>query len=295
MSRVHELTTIHQVNQPCCVCYVQKKSKTIIEYRCMRCNEGIVCMECAEKLSVSYAKNKCPICMHSPDSPDTWYQSYDVEMGYIRPPSIEYAQETEYNNYNCTQTSIMQWIAEFICCILASCALGTTIKIAFGICYYNCSYEPPVITIITSIGVGIIAFLVLLMVGTGIISIFGLFLECIIMTSGKICEYINYYYENNETPLDIICKRNIKYVIVCVCYLAITLLLSFFSGTLFKMSCNKCYWGCENETQLYTIFTSIMVGIAVLLLISVFALIAFTIIAVLFIICFASSHSSDHR
>ena len=288
MSQIVELTSLQQEEPPCCICYVQKNTKSIIEYRCVRCNEGIVCMECAGKLWTSYGRNKCPICMYSPDSPDTWYQPHDVEMGDIFPPSIEYVQESEYNNHN---WPIMQWMAEFVCGILASGALGTFIKVVMNICYWDCSYEPYIITVLTSIGIGVIVFPVLIIVGIGIVCILTMLLECIVWTSEKVCEYINNYYENDQYPLHIICKRNIKNGIVWTAYFAITLVVSFLSGTLFKMSNDKCYWDCENEIQQYTILSSIMIGAFMLLLISLLALITVSIIAMLFI-CIASIYCS---
>ena len=82
-----------------------------------------------------------------PTPPDTWYKSYDVEMGYIRPPSID-ETETESNDeenskevyFVKTNHSISIFYNDF-CSIhcLYSWNYNKTIE---GICTWNCDNEP---------------------------------------------------------------------------------------------------------------------------------------------------------
>ena len=78
-------SVLKQDNSPCCICYQQKSQRSIIEYRCGRCEEGIVCGDCATKLWVHSMGSSCPICHYKSVPPNTWYKPRDIEMGLLPP------------------------------------------------------------------------------------------------------------------------------------------------------------------------------------------------------------------
>lgn len=287
-----EMSELKQDNPPCCICYVQKADKSIVEYKCKQCNEGNVCFECAAKLWKTNSKSQCPNCRFSPAPPDTWYKSYDVEMGYIRPPTISDTttenddDEQTYNRgllcykENALLSSIIIIITLFIAFIV-----GTVIKTLEGYCAWKCPNEDLAFTIVGSVGIGIIGLPVIAFCLIFVMFFVGMIYEGIKYCTMKIYNAVNRYELNHGVTLREACAKllteKVKAFGVFVCFIS----GSFSAGTLFKLFSGMCVWNCKNETEFYTIFTTILVGIPVLIISLVCIMVVFSCLALCVIVC----------
>ena len=294
-SPILELTSLEKETPPCCICYVQKPNKSIVEYKCGQCQEGIVCLDCAAKLWKTNSRHRCPICNYSPTPPDTWYKSYDVEMGYIHPPNNEETMENgdeqiqppvriENNNhyYNRNHTLISLFI---IFGIFVSFLVGTLFKIAEGTCAWNCKDEHVSVTITTSTIIGAAAIMLYKIITTLTVSIFKIIKQAISDCIMKIRREINNYEVNNGVRLRDVCEQIILHKVKTFVLFACFTVASFCTGTLFKIANEMCYWKCKDEAIAFTIFTSTLVGMPILLMSMIFILIVFACISMCFIVC----------
>ena len=293
-SPIFELTSLEKVNPPCCICYVQKANKSIVEYKCGQCQEGVVCLDCAAKLWKTNSKNKCPICNFSPTPPDTWYKSYDVEMGYIRPPSIveneaENNDEENEEHYERCQLSKNQIIllASFITifAVFIAFIVGTLIKTIEGYCAWNCDDEHLAFTIAGSVAVGFITLPLI-----ALCLLFGMFFVGVIGEGIKYCtmkvyNQINTYALNNGLTVREACAKFISHKVKALGLFIIFMIASFCTGILFKLFTGLCIWNCKDETVFYTIFTTTMVGIPILIISTIFIIIMFSCSAFCVIVC----------
>lgn len=289
-----EMSQLKQDNPPCCICYVQKPNKSIVEYKCGQCQEGIVCLDCAAKLWKTNSKNKCPVCNFSPTPPDTWYKSYDVEMGYIRPPSIDENEsvnndEDNEEHYERGRLSKYQIIllASFITIFAAFIAfiVGTIIKTIEGICTWNCDNEPLIWTITGSIAFGFIALPVIALCILFAMFIVGMICEGIKYCTMKVYDRVNHYAINNGLTVRELCSNFISHKVKSLGLFTIFIIASFCTGILFKLFTGLCLWNCKDETVFYTIFTTTMVGIPILIIGSLFIIIVFSCSAFCIIVC----------
>ena len=292
-SQIIEMSELKQDNPPCCICYVQKATKNIIEYRCSQCQEGVVCLDCAAKLWKTNSKDKCPICNFSPQAPDTWYKSYDVEMGYIYPPSIidtttgidDDDEENPNRGLLCNKQNSL--LASFIIlfAIFIAFIVGTVIKTLEGYCAWNCPHEDLAFTIVGSIGIGIIGIPVIALCLLFAMFIIGVIYEGIKYCTMKIYNGLNHYEVNYGATLRQACAKlltkKIKACGLFVCFI----IGSFSAGTLFKLFTGMCALNCKDETEFYTLFTSTLVGIPVLIISVLFIMIVFSCSALCFITC----------
>ena len=284
-----ELTTLQKDNTPCCICFTQKESKSIVEYKCKQCNEGVVCMECAAKLWKTSAKNKCPICKNPSNPPDTWYKSYDIEMGVICPPESPTHDPSQHVQqgfrWRTDKDSLILAISLCLFIIFVGFIVGTLVKVIGGLCAWNCEEEPTSITIITSIGFGIIGIPVIILTLAAASFIFCAGLECLYYGCQKFYSAIARYCDAQQEPFHIACKDYIKNK-AKFCSGAIGfLLVSFCAGMLFKVFTKQCYWDCPGQTRFYTIFTSTLSGMPILLLSMLVLMVAFAIFSICFIAC----------
>ena len=302
-SPIIELTSLKKVNPPCCICYVQKANKSIVEYKCGQCQEGVVCLDCAAKLWKTNSRHRCPICNFSPTPPDTWYKSYDVEMGYIRPPSID-ENEAENNGEEneqidgrgllcaqrergllCYKENLLLLCIIIIFGLFISFIIGTVFKAVKGECAWNCKDENMGLTIGSSIAYGIIGIPVIILCLSMVALVIGIIYETIIGCLIKIRREINNYEVNNGVRLRDVCEQiilhKVKTFVLFVCFTV----ASFCTGTLFKIANEMCYWKCKDEAIAFTIFTSTLVGMPILLMSMIFILIVFACISMCFIVC----------
>ena len=294
-----EMSELKQDNPPCCICYVQKANKSIVEYKCGQCQEGVVCLDCAAKLWKTNSKNKCPICNFSPTSPDTWYKSYDVEMGCIRPPTIN-ENESENNDEEtpnrgllCNKQNILLASFIMIFVIFIAFIIGTIIKTIEGICTWNCDNEPLVWTIAGSIAFGFIAIPLIALCILFTMFIIGVIFEGIKYCAMKVYNVLNHYLLNYGVTLREACAKFISHKVKSFGLFIIFMIGSFSAGTLFKLSSGLCVWNCKNETELYTIFTTTMVGIPVLIISVLFIMVVFSCSALCVIVCLDLSHDNN--
>lgn len=293
-SPIIELTSLEKCKPPCCICYVQNPNKSIVEYKCGQCQEGIVCLDCAAKLWKTNSRHRCPICNFSPTPPDTWYKSYDVEMGYIRPPNEETMENgdeqiqphvrIENNNhyYNRNHTLISLFI---IFGIFVSFLVGTLFKIAQGTCAWNCKDEHVSVTITTSTIIGAAAIILYKIITTLTVRVFKIIKQAISDCIMKIRREINNYEVNNGVRLWDVCKQIILHKVKSFALFVCFTIASFCTGTLFKIANEMCYWKCKDEAIAFTIFTSTLVGMPILLMSMIFILIVFACISMCFIVC----------
>ena len=75
--------------------------------------------------------------------------------------------------------------------------------------------------------------------------------------------------------------QNIKLFAVIICFI----ITSFSAGILFKLYNDECEWNCKDEPMFYTIFSSILIGVPVLIMCAVFITIGFVIIGSCVIAC----------
>ena len=293
-SPILELTSLEKVNPPCCICYVQKANKSIVEYKCGQCQEGIVCLDCAAKLWKTNSKNKCPICNFSPTPPDTWYKSYDVEMGYIRPPSInenesENNDEENEEHYERGQLSKNQIIllASFITifALFIAFIVGTLMKTIEGYCAWNCDNEPLALTIAGSVAIGFIILPLIVLCLLFAMFFVGVIGEGIKYCSMKVYNQLNHYALNNGLTVREVCAKFISHKVKALGLFIIFMIASFCTGILFKLFTGLCIWNCKDETVFYTIFTTTMVGIPILIISTIFIIIMFSCSAFCVIVC----------
>ena len=297
-----ELTTLQKNNTPCCICYVQKANKSIVEYKCGQCQEGVVCMDCAAKLWKTNSKNKCPNCRFSPEPPDTWYKSYDVEMGYIHPPTIN-ENETENNNEDDEEYFGAGHLSKYQTILLASFItvfgvfiafiIGTLMKTIEGYCTWNCDNEPVTITIVTSVAIGFIGLPLIVLCIVFAMFIVGIICEGIKYCAMKVYDQLNHYALNNGLTVRETCIKFISHKVKTFGLFIIFMIGSFSAGTLFKLSSGLCVWNCENETEFYTIFTTTMVGMPVLIISVLFIMVVFSCSALCVIVCLDLSHNNN--
>ena len=130
---------------------------------------------------------------------------------------------------------------------------------------WKCPNEDLAFTIVGSIGIGIIGIPVI-----AFCLLFGLFFVGIIREGIKFCimkiyNALNRYQLNYGPTLRQACAKllteKIKACVVFVCFI----IGSFSAGTLFKLFTGMCAWNCKDETEFYTLFTSTLVGIPVLI------------------------------
>ena len=263
-----EMSELKQDNTPCCICFVEKANKSIVEYKCGQCQEGVVCLDCAAKLWKTNSKNKCPICKFSPTPPDTWYKSYDVEMGYIRPPSND-ENEVENNDEANQQDDETEHLSNYQMILLASFITvfgvfiafitGTLMKTIEGYCTWNCDDEPLIFTIITSIAIGIIGIPVIALCLLFVLFFIGLIGEGIKYCTMKVYDQLN----RNEINRGLtVCEVCIKFIIHKVKVVGVSIIFiigSFSAGTVFKLCAGLCVWNCKDENEFETIFSTTMV------------------------------------
>ena len=279
---------------PCCICYKIQETPTIIEYRCKQCNEGVVCIDCAVELWKSIAKNKCPICNNESNPPNTWYKSYDVEFGHIKPPVFDNAHDNNANDNNandnahdirCNTENCVLTLSLISITLFIAFILGTLIKVFEGICTWDCDDIPNSISIITSIGYGIIAMPIIILMLCGVACIVGIIAECIKSCGLNIHLMIQGYNNRHDETLFTACKNYIKHKVKILCIFLAFIIMSFCTGTLFRIFTNQCYWSCTRNTVFHTILTSIIIGMPILLLSMLMLLTIFAIIASCFITC----------
>lgn len=292
-SQIIEMSELKQDNPPCCICYVQKANKSIVEYKCKQCNEGNVCLDCAAKLWKTNSKNQCPICKFAPEPPDTWYKSYDVEMGYIRPPTITDTtteiDDDDEERYNigllCNKQNSLLASFMIIFILFIAFIVGTVIKTLEGYCAWKCPNEDLAFTIVGSIGIGIIGIPVI-----AFCLLFGLFFLGIIREGIKFCimkiyNVVNHYLLNYDVTLREACRKLLTEKIKACGLFACFIIGSFSAGTLFKLFTGMCALNCKDETEFYTLFTSTLVGIPVLIISVLSIMIVFSCSALCFITC----------
>ena len=286
-----EMSQLKQDNPPCCICYVQKPNKSIVEYKCGQCQEGVVCLDCAAKLWKTNSKNKCPICNFSPTPPDTWYKSYDVEMGYIHPPSID-ENETESNDEEnpnrgllCNKQNILLACFIMIFVIFIAFIVGTLMKTIEGYCAWNCDNEPLALTIVGSIGIGFIGIPLIALCILFAMFIVGMIYEGIKYCTMKVYDQVNHYAVNNGLTVRDVCSNFISHKVKSLGLFTMFIIASFCTGILFKLFTGLCIWNCKDETVFYTIFTTTMVGIPILIISALFIIIVFSCSAFCIIVC----------
>ena len=273
---------IQQDTPPCCICYTQKQNKSIVEYKCVRCKEGVVCEQCAIQLWTANSGKSCPVCNNTTNGRDTWYKPYDIEMGEIKPPNIN--ESNESNNQDNNQDNIEEdnnsainlkdnmCLISFIILVtlFISFIVGTVFKTIEGYCAWKCPDEDLAITIISSIVIGIIGMPVI-----AFCLLFGMFFIRVICEGIKVCSLKIYnkfilYYNN-------ISYDEIRYLSLNKCkkisyYLSITLLMisvSWGIGTLYKNILGICIWNCADITNMFSFMTSTMIGFLIIMAFSI--------------------------
>lgn len=295
---------------PCCICYVQKENKSIIQYRCKGCQEGNVCDQCAIKLWTSNAGGCCPICRKETEGRNTWYKSYDIEMGQILPPHIDNNIIIEIDNNN---ISMVERIVTCICSkdnlaitsimaiflLFISFIIGTLFKSLTKQCAWQCANEPVWATIITSIGFGIIGIPIVVLCLTIASIIWLSIINLIKMFCSKIkyqCDRFAHWYRDNNATQDIkkfctlYCKKTVYYFSAFV----FTILASWGVGTLHKLANNWCYWDCSTHTNLMSFATSVMIGFPILML-SAFCLFVSGLCFIMCISCCIDLGTNKHQ
>ena len=133
-------SVLKQDNPPCCICYQQKTQRSIIEYRCGRCAEGIVCGDCATKLWVHSMGSSCPICDYKSVPPNTWYKPRDIEMGLILPPIQDLTYDDAVSDLDSEQDDshadcIKNSIVFKMCAVTIFMALVIILSFSFGMIF----------------------------------------------------------------------------------------------------------------------------------------------------------------
>ena len=275
------LENLQKQSPPCCICYEQKARRDIVEYKCRRCEEGNVCSECAVKLWTANLQTACPVCNNKTNERQTWYKSYDVEMGIIRPPIFENNTSDNSDNSDSNDEDYQPCFLEkitkekvIIMSFIITVGLfiffivGTMYKALDNKCSWNCKDEDTYFTIMTSIMFGFIICLAGLPIALlGLITVFGTLFELFKYMKNKCIEMFQNYITNNDLTISQVCSKITKYTVL----FAFGLSCSFCVGTLFRISYNICYWDCKNQENGYIMFMSIMIG-AIILAITIFCL-----------------------
>ena len=265
---------IQQDTPPCCICYTQKENKSIVEYKCTRCQEGIVCEQCAIQLWTANSGGKCPVCNNTTNGRETWYKPYDIEMGEIKPPNINEVdvQNNNEDNNEEENTPVIN-LKDNMCLIsfiilvtlFISFIVGTVFKTIEGYCAWKCPDEDLAITIISSIVIGIIGMPVI-----AFCLVFGMFFIGVIYEGIKVC-YLKIYnkfivYYNNISYDEITrlsflkCKKISYYLTLTI----LTILISWGIGTAYKNYLGMCFWNCDNISNVFSFMSSALFGFLIL-------------------------------
>jgi hypothetical protein len=288
----------------CCICLEKKKQHNIVEYKCRRCKEGIVCSDCAVHLWTTNSHSKCPVCKNKTQGVNTWYNSYDVEMGYIRPPQIDDDHDDDDHDDDDhddegreqsgrTFVAIMwknKMIISFITLIglFISFIVGTVYKVMFNHCAWDCDkYEVKAFTIMTSILFGfiiLVASLPILIFFS--ITIFGIICEGL-KAFKKICIQTLIFctrqcFDRNIRQNN---KQELYNILKIITYVIFGVFVSFCIGTLYRISNNICYWNCKENDNNYTVILSIALGCVILVLILLSLCIIKACFSCIYIIC----------
>tara|TARA_Y100000816_G_C26075228_1_gene565919 strand:+ start:204 stop:1094 length:891 start_codon:yes stop_codon:yes gene_type:complete len=287
---------IQQDTLPCCICYTQKENKSIVEYKCVRCKEGVVCEQCAIQLWTANSGKSCPVCNNKTNGRDTWYKPYDIEMGEIKPPNINqsnesYIQDNNEDNVEEDNNPVINLkdnmcLISFIILLTLFIAfiIGTVFKTFESYCAWNCPDEDLAITIITSIAIG--------MVGLPLVALcllFAIFFIGVIYEGIKVCSlniYNKFHVFCNNISYNEIRHSSFNYCKKISYYLSITLLMisvSWGIGTLYKNILGICVWNCADITNMFSFMTSTMIGFLIIMAFTICIL----IIGLLCICCIA--------
>lgn len=290
---------IQQDTPPCCICYTQKKNKSIVEYKCTRCLEGIVCEQCAIQLWTANSGGSCPVCNNKTIGRETWYKSYDIEMGEINPPNINESNNQDNNENNVEEDEIINCSLRDNMCLVSFLILlslfmafimGTVYKSLEKNCSWNCPNETTELTILTSIGIGIvlipvagfiIAISVILL--SSVYGLLGMLLSQIIYFCKKIRTFVTDEIIRNENIWFIIEERSKNYFKYFIQFI-ILIGASWAVGIMFKISQDICYWNCKNSTNLLSFLTAVMVGFPILI-ISILIIAVVSILIALILMC----------
>ena len=277
---------IQQDTPPCCICYTQKKHKSIIEYKCTRCNEGIVCEQCAIQLWTANSGGSCPICNNNTIGRKTWYKSYDIEMGKIKPPSINDSNIQDNDEDNVEDNNPVINLKDNICILsfiilinlFIAFIIGTVFKTIEGYCAWKCPSEDLAITIITSIAIGIIGIPLIALCLLFVIFFIGVIFKGIKFCSVEIYNKLLVYFNNisNNDRYQIIREYTVHYCKkFCYNLMVFTfgLLISWAIGTIYKLAVDTCHWNCENFPNSFTAVTSIIIGFLILVFATVICII----------------------
>ena len=274
---------IQQDTPPCCICYTQKKNKSFVEYKCTRCLEGIVCEQCAIQLWTANSGKSCPVCNNKTIGRETWYKSYDIEMGEIRPPILNDSNNSDNNEDN-NEDNVQEdnnsvinlkdniCLVSFIILLTLFIAfiIGTLFKTFEGYCAWKCPDEDLGITIGTSIAIGIVGLPVVMLCVLFALFFIGLFGEGIKVCSLNIYNKIIVYYNNisyNELRYSsfVNCKKVAYYLSIILLGISI----SWGIGTLYKKILGICIWNCLHITNMFSFMTSTMIGFLIIMALAI--------------------------
>ena len=141
------------------------------------------------------------------------------------------------------------------------------------------------LTIAGSVAIGFIALPLIALCLLFAMFFVGVIGEGIKYCSMKVYNQLNHYALNNGVRLWDVCKQIILHKVKTFVLFACFTVASFCTGTLFKIANEMCYWKCKDEAMAFTIFTSTLVGMPILLMSMIFILIVFACISMCFIVC----------
>ena len=220
-------------------------------------------------------------------------------MGYIRPPSIDENEEEnndeEHNERGQLSKNQIILLSSFITIFVVFIAfiVGTLIKTIEGYCAWNCDDEPLALTIAGSVAVGFIALPLLTLCLLFAMFFAGVIGEGIKYCTMKVYNQLNHYALNNGLTVREACTNFISHKVKALGLFIAFMIASFCTGIIFKLYNGLCYWNCKDETIFYTIFTTTMVGIPILIISALIIIIMFSCCAFCVVLCLDLGHNNN--